>query len=77
MKLSESIIVEVLGDGQRNLIQIAKTQNLLKEAYVKILSERNKTLLENGKDAMSEVVKILKEVLGKRDNYYVAKSIIG
>jgi hypothetical protein len=46
-------------------------------ADLKILSERNKTLLENGKDAMSEVVKILKEVIGERDNYYVAKSIIG
>ena len=34
-------------------------------------------MLQNGKKAMQEVCNILKEIIGERDNYYLAKAYVG
>lgn len=49
----------------------------MKEAYLKVFSQRNKDAITDAEKAAERSIEIVRKVVGDKANYYIAKGLLG
>lgn len=78
LKLAENITIEILGGGSEDLLYVANCERIIKEAHIKVYSQRNKTALDEAERAVEKTLSILDKIVGsEKPNYIYARALLG
>jgi hypothetical protein len=71
-----SEIAVASASGEHNILYVAHCKAMIKEAYIKNYTQRNKQALIDAEKAANEQLEITQKILGDSPNYLVAKSLL-